>query len=359
MNLSLGIVGLPNVGKSTLFNALTMQQVAAENFPFCTIEPNTGIVPVVDERLGEIASIVKPRQKIDAVVKFVDIAGIVKGAAEGEGLGNMFLAHIREVDAIVHVVRSFESKNITHVESRIDPKSDREIIESELILKDLETLEKRNVDLSKRARTDSDFEPVVEEITKLKTHLEQGRSAQSFIVQLDETRQELKSLHLLTQKPVLYLLNSTKDTPEHAAEITRAGLEGENVVVMDVLIESELAPMDKDERKEYMTDLGLGESGLERLTKSAYALLGLISFFTAGEQEARAWTIKQGSRAPKAAGEIHTDFEKKFIAAEVISYEDFISGNGEQGARDAGNLRLEGREYIVANGDVITFKHGA
>lgn len=359
MNLSLGIVGLPNVGKSTLFNALTKQQVAAENFPFCTIEPNTGIVPVNDDRLGKITSIVKPKQTIDAVVKFVDIAGIVKGAAEGEGLGNMFLSHIREVDAIVHVVRSFESKNITHVENRVDPKSDKEIIESELILKDLETLDKRLTELAKGARSDSKQADVVNELASLKNHLEKGHLARVFSVTLDETMQELQSLHLLTKKPVLYLLNTAKDPSEYTAEIKHIGLENENVVAMDVLIEAELATMSEDERKEYMAELGIEHTGLERLTKAAYEVLGLISFFTAGEQEVRAWTIERGTTAPKAAGVIHTDFEKKFIAADVISYEDFIEHNGEQGAKEAGKLRQEGRDYVVEDGDVLEFKHGA
>jgi ribosome-binding ATPase len=362
MGFKCGIVGLPNVGKSTLFNALTQTAAAAAaNYPFCTIEPNVGDVPVPDERLDKLAAIAKSAQVIATRLTFVDIAGLVRGASKGEGLGNQFLAHIREVDAIAYVLRCFEDPDIVHVEGKIDPISDADTVETELMLADLDSLERRLPQLEKKIRAqDKEAKKAQELIERILPLLREGKPARLTQISEDEDA-AFKGLQLLTAKPVLYVCNvdeaSAATGNAFSAKVAeRAKAEGAGCVVISAKIESELAELPQDERAAYLADLGLQEPGLNRLIQEGYRLLGLITYFTAGPKEARAWTVTRGTRAPQAAGVIHTDFEKGFIRAETIAYDDYVSLNGESGARDAGKLRLEGKEYVVKDGDVLHFR---
>ena len=360
MGFNCGIVGLPNVGKSTLFNALTNAGIAAENFPFCTIEPNAGVVPMPDKRLDLIAGIVNPAAVIPTSMEFVDIAGLVEGASKGEGLGNQFLANIRETEAIAHVVRCFEDENVTHVSEVIDPKHDIEIINTELQLADLETIEKAIARVSRIAKS-GDKEAIASTtfLEALSAHINEGNPArtQTFT---DDQKLEVRDLHLLTMKPVLYIANVDEDgfegNPHLSAVEEIAEAEASGVVAICNKLESEIAELADEEKVEFLQDLGMEEPGLDRVIRAGYELLGLQTYFTAGPKEARAWTVRRGATAPNAAGVIHTDFEKGFIRAEVIAYEDYISGNGEAGAKEAGKWRLEGKEYIVQDGDVVHFR---
>lgn len=362
MNLSLGIVGLPNVGKSTLFNALTNNAIPAENFPFCTIDPNVGVVPVADPRLDKLAELVQPAKVTPAVVEFWDIAGLVKGAAEGEGLGNKFLANIRNVSAIVHVVRAFENSNITHVEDSVDPSRDIDLIHTELILKDLDTVSSKVKSYAGQVRANPKLKPVGEMLERLEAHLSDGKLANNFDYdESDQNQVEIfKSLFLLTAKPFLFVVNSTEDQMEESIAKVKAVIpEGSEIIGMDIKLESEIAALDKEDQQEYLQELGLEEPALARLSRKAYDLLGLISFFTAGETEVRAWTIKKGALAPEAAGAIHTDFEKKFITSETVPYEAFVGAGGWIQAKEQGKIKLGGRDYQVQDGDVMVFKHNA
>jgi ribosome-binding ATPase len=349
--LSLGIVGLPNVGKSTLFTALTRKAVDAANYPFATIEPNVGLVPVPDPRLDALAEIVNPQRIVPATVEFVDIAGLVKGANEGEGLGNQFLANIRETDAIAEVVRYFSDENVIHVEGRVDPGSDVETIRTELVLADLGTLERALPRLDKDARRDKSLEPKVALVKRLQEWMDQGHRAAKMDMSAEE-RELLRDLHLLTMKPMLYVANV--DESQVTAEFEP--LDGVTPVPICAKVEADLAELEPAEASEYLAEIGLAEPGLNTLIREAYRLLGLMSFFTAGEKEVRAWTVPIGAKAPQAAGVIHTDFEHGFIKAEVVSFDDYVALGGEKGAREAGKLRIEGKEYVVQDGDVMHFR---
>ncbi len=361
MALNLGIVGLPNVGKSTLFNALSATQAAeSANYPFCTIEPNVGVVPVPDKRLDKLAAIVKPQQILPTTVDFVDIAGLVRGASKGEGLGNQFLGNIRATDAIVHVVRCFVDENVIHVEGEVDPIRDIQIIDTELLLKDIDTVDKRLQRIEKQAKADPKLRAEVELMQRLRAFLDDGRPARGFEYS-DAEAEHFKSLFLLTAKPVLYACNveeSSVATGNALSEKVRAHAEaeGSRQVVISAAIEAEISTLDEAERKEFLDSLGLEESGLDRLIREGYALLGLATYFTAGEKEVRAWTIRKGMKAPQAAAVIHTDFERGFIRAEVIAFDDYVALGGESGAKAAGKLRLEGKEYVVQDGDVMHFR---
>ena len=360
MGIQCGIVGLPNVGKSTLFNALTKAGIAAANFPFCTIEPNVGVVPVPDERLGALAGIVKPQKCIPTAVEFVDIAGLVAGAASGEGLGNKFLAHIREVDAICHVVRCFENDDVIHVNNKVDPIADIETIDTELALADLESVDKALQRAERAAKTgDKDAKARVEVLARVRAGLDAGKPARALALS-DDDRDQVRDLFLLTLKPVMYVANVLEDGFGDNAHLdavrARAAGEGAEVVPVSAAIEEELSQLEDEDRNAFLADLGLEEPGLNRVIRAAYKLLGLQTYFTAGVKEVRAWTVKGGSTAPQAAGVIHSDFEKGFIRAETIGYDDFIRYRGEAGAREAGRLRLEGKEYRVQEGDVLHFR---
>jgi len=363
MGFRCGIVGLPNVGKSTLFNALTETAAAqAANYPFCTIEPNVGRVAVPDKRLDEIARIAKSAQEIETQIEFVDIAGLVRGASKGEGLGNQFLANIREVDAIVHVLRCFEGGDVTHVEGRVDPIADAETVETELMLADLESLERRVPNLVKKAQQ-GDKEAKIE-ASVLGQALELLRASKPARLVKPKDAEEAKALEraqLLTGKPVLYVCNVDEGEAASGNALSqrvfdKAASEGAKAVVISAAIEAEIATLPADERDAFLSDLGLHETGLNRMIHAAYELLGLITFYTAGPKESRAWTVHRGARAPEAAGEIHTDFERGFIRAETIGYDDFVKCGGETGAKDAGKMRAEGKDYVVQDGDVMLFR---
>jgi GTP-binding protein YchF len=363
MGFRCGIVGLPNVGKSTLFNALTETAAAqAANYPFCTIEPNVGRVAVPDERLDKIREIAASKAEIETQIEFVDIAGLVRGASQGEGLGNQFLANIREVDAIVHVLRCFEGGDVTHVEGRVDPIADAETVETELMLSDLDSLERRVPNLVKKAQQ-GDKEAKVE-ASVLGQALDLLRDSQPARLVKPRDAEEARALQraqLLTAKPVLYVCNVEESDAAHGNALAqrvfdKAAAEGARAVVVSAAIEAEIATLPQDEREAFLADLGLEETGLSRVIKAGYELLGLITFFTAGPKEARAWTVHKGARAPEAAGEIHTDFERGFIRAETIAFDDFVKFGGEAGARDAGRLRSEGKDYVVQDGDVLLFR---
>lgn len=360
MGIKCGIVGLPNVGKSTLFNALTKAGIPAANFPFCTIDPNVGVVAVPDPRLDQLAAIAKPQKIVPTMIEFVDIAGLVAGAAQGEGLGNKFLAHIREVDAIAHVVRCFEHGDIVHVAGKIDPIADIETIDTELALADLDSVEKALQRAEKAAKAgDKDAAARRDVLQRVRSHLDHGSPARSLALSTEE-RALLRDLFLLTLKPVMYVANVTEsgftNNPHLDRVRARAAAEGAEVVPVCAAIEEELSQLDDADKGAFLADMGLDEPGLNRVIRAGYRLLGLQTYFTAGEKEVRAWTVRSGATAPQAAGVIHTDFERGFIRAETIAFGDYVKYRGEGGAREAGRLRLEGKDYIVKEGDVLHFR---
>tara|TARA_B110000483_G_scaffold212969_1_gene261784 strand:- start:3667 stop:4755 length:1089 start_codon:yes stop_codon:yes gene_type:complete len=356
-----GIVGLPNVGKSTLFNALTKAAISAENYPFCTIEPNVGVVEVPDPRLDKLSALVLPEKTVPALVEFVDIAGLVKGASQGEGLGNQFLANIRETDAIAHVVRCFTDDNVVHVGGKVDPLSDIEVINTELALADLASIEKQLLRYAKQARGGNDKEAtqIVDVLEKVDAALNQGIPARAVDLSKEE-RDVLSPFFLLTMKPVMYVANVSEKGFAHNtlldAVIALSEKEGANAVAISAQLEAQLIDLDDEEKTMFLADIGMDEPGLNRVIRAAYELLGLQTYFTAGKKEVRAWTVRRGSTAPQAAGVIHTDFEKGFIRAEVVGYGDFVQYGGESAAKDAGKVRLEGKDYLVADGDVMHFR---
>ena len=362
--MKLGIVGLPNVGKSTLFNSLTKAGAESANYPFCTIDPNVGVVTVPDERLNLLGDLYKSKKVTPAVIEFVDIAGLVKGASKGEGLGNQFLANIREVDAIVHVVRCFEDSNVVHVDGNIDPLRDIETINLELVFSDLEILERRIAKVTKTARMDKEAAKELTFLEKVKAHLEDGQLAITLETENEDEDAWLATYNLLTAKPVIYAANVAEDdiaedgaNNAHVQAVREyASKQNSEVFVICAQIEEEISELDEDERKMFLEDLGLTESGLEKLVRASYHLLGLMSFLTAGEDETRAWTIKIGTKAPQAAGKIHTDFERGFIKAEVVNYQDLLDCGSYAGAREKGLVRMEGKDYVVQDGDVILFR---
>ena len=360
MGIKCGIVGLPNVGKSTLFNALTQAGIGAENFPFCTIEPNTGVVAVPDPRQDKLAEIVKPERTIPTMMEFVDIAGLVAGASKGDGLGNKFLANIRETDAIAHVVRCFDNDNVIHVSNKVDPISDIEVINTELALSDLESVEKQLDKLLKKAKgQDKEARRLADLLEKIKPSLDEAKPARS-VELTDDEKKDLKQFNLLTTKPTVYIANVNEDGFENNPYLDKvreiAERENAQVVAICNKLEAEIVELEDEEKAEFLADLGMEEPGLNRVIRAAYSLLGLQTFFTAGVKEVRAWTVKVGATAPNAAGVIHTDFEKGFIRSETIAYDDFVKYNGESGAKEAGKWRLEGKEYIVKDGDVMHFR---
>ena len=362
--MKLGIVGLPNVGKSTLFNSLTKAGAESANYPFCTIDPNVGIVPVPDQRIKLLGDFYSSKKVTPAVVEFVDIAGLVKGASKGEGLGNQFLANIREVDAIVHVVRCFEDANVVHVDGSIDPLRDIETIDLELIFSDLEILERRIAKTTKTARMDKTAARELELLNRLKVHLEDGKDAILFETENEDEEAWMSEYNLLTNKPVIYAANVSEDdladdgaSNEYVQKVrTYAAEHQSEVFVICAEIEAEISELDDDEKQEFLEDLGLTESGLDKLIEASYRTLGLMSFLTAGEDETRAWTIKMGTRAPQAAGKIHSDFERGFIRAEVVSYDDLIACGSHTAAKEKGLIRLEGKDYVVKDGDIMLFR---